>query len=78
MRIHLLFLCFKKEIRWFGSRQTFYNGCGVRRLGGIELGLGRERLSRISEMPLFLIFDLIEVRSDLIYSHFDLIFFIQT
>ncbi|MGM0807639.1 MAG: hypothetical protein ACQET8_23380 [Bacillota bacterium] len=51
---------------------------GEEGLGGIELGLGRERLSRIGEMPLFLIFDLIEARFDLIYSHFDLILCIPT
>jgi hypothetical protein len=64
----------RKEKRWFGSRQTSDDGgLRVRSLGGIELGSGRERLSRFSERPLFLILDLMEVHSDLIRSPFDLI-----
>jgi hypothetical protein len=48
----------------------------VRKARGIKHGSGRERLSRFSERPLFLIFDLIKARSDLIGSSYDLIFLI--
>ncbi|WP_231619648.1 hypothetical protein, partial [Fictibacillus sp. 5RED26] len=71
-----VFLKDRKEERWFGDCQTSdYGGWGWK-ARGIALGSGRERLSRISERPLFLFLDLMEVCFDLIHSHFDLIFFI--
>ncbi|WP_231619653.1 hypothetical protein, partial [Fictibacillus sp. 5RED26] len=66
----------EKKKGGLASAKLLIMGAGDGRLGGIALGSGRERLSRISERPLFLFLDLIEVRSDLIRSHFDLIFLI--
>ncbi|WP_231607587.1 hypothetical protein, partial [Fictibacillus sp. 18YEL24] len=72
------FLCVLKRNKVVWRLPNFLLWMWGRKARGIELGLGRERLSRISEMPLFLIFDLIEARFDLIYSHFDLILCIPT